>query len=68
MECRWKIVKLGEGDQKQFRPDEFPRTFKGVGSLTIGRIPGPYRTYIATLEAFHGNILALYQNITTAVC
>jgi hypothetical protein len=53
---KWRIQRLGEGEL-----DEEPRTgYKGSANFAIGRIGDDPYAYIAAVEPFHGNVLALY--------
>jgi hypothetical protein len=52
----WRIERLGEGEL-----EEEPRTgYKGSGNFAIGRIGDDPYAYIAAIEPFHGNVLAVY--------
>lgn len=53
---QWHITKLGEGETTQF-----PKTgFKGSGNVAFGKIGSDPCAYIATVEPFHGNTVAVY--------
>ena len=50
----WAVVPLGEGDQTGQAP------FRGCGNVAYGRIGDDPYGYIATVDPFHGNIVAVY--------
>jgi hypothetical protein len=52
----WHIKRFGEGETTQFAKTGF----KGSGNIDIGRIGDDHCAYIATLEPFHGNTVAVY--------
>ncbi|HTU19335.1 MAG TPA: FG-GAP-like repeat-containing protein [Gemmataceae bacterium] len=55
-EHRWLRTALGEGEL-----GEVNRTgFKGTGNLAVGRIGDDPYAYIAAIEPFHGNTVAIY--------
>ncbi|MFZ0217401.1 MAG: VCBS repeat-containing protein [Candidatus Dormiibacterota bacterium] len=52
----WESIRLAEGE-----PGQVPRTqFKGSGNLAVGRADDDPCAYIAAVEPFHGNTVALY--------
>lgn len=55
-EQRWKSVLIGEGELTQFE-----RTgFRGSGDLDVGRVGDDPFGYVAAVEPFHGNTVAVY--------
>ena len=52
----WRIDRLGTGEETEVGFTGF----KGTGNLAIGRVGGDPYAYIATLEPFHGNVVAVY--------
>ncbi len=60
----WKKVILGTGDHSQVPPNGEVKgdkeIFKGSGNLGVGKIGDDPHAYIATIEPFHGNIVAAY--------
>ncbi len=54
--CEWIIKLLGSGELTQFTKT----SFKGSGNIDIGRIGNDDFAYIATVEPFHGNTIAVY--------
>ncbi len=53
---KWRAQVLGTGETEQ----EEQTGFKGSGNFAIGCIDGDPFAYIAAVEPFHGNTLALY--------
>ncbi|GJM63626.1 FG-GAP-like repeat-containing protein [Persicobacter diffluens] len=51
----WKIVPFGEGDQTGQAAG-----FRGCGNVAYGRVGNDPYAYIATIDPFHGNIVAVY--------
>jgi len=59
----WHDVVLGKGDMTQLgdRAPEMTETkWKGTGNLAMGTLGDDPMAYIATIEPFHGNTVALY--------
>jgi hypothetical protein len=52
----WRTEILGTGEQTEVGLTGF----KGTGNLGVGRVGSDPYAYIATLEPFHGNTLAVY--------
>lgn len=52
----WQHVRIGEGETTQFEETGF----KGSGDLDAGRIDGVPMSYVAAIEPFHGNTVAIY--------
>jgi hypothetical protein len=53
---RWRSESLGAGEVGQQ-----PRTgFKGSGNVAAGRVGGDRHAYVAAVEPFHGNTVAVY--------
>lgn len=57
-DARWHTVMLGEGEQTQVQRTHF----KGSGNVAIGSVGNDRYAYIATVEPFHGNTVAVYSN------
>jgi hypothetical protein len=53
---RWQKASLGSGIEKGIEPVGF----KGTGNMAPGRIGDDPYAYIATVEPFHGNVVAVY--------
>ncbi|MGW0916817.1 FG-GAP repeat domain-containing protein [Streptomyces sp. NPDC002784] len=53
---RFTITHIGEGEQSQFDHTGF----KGSGEAAVGRIGDDPHAYVATMEPFHGNTVAVY--------
>jgi len=61
----WQSHLLGTGAPLQPpMADAKNRRFQGSGNLAIGRVDGDPHAYIAALEPFHGNIVAVYTRPT----
>lgn len=60
---RWHIDLLGRGELTQ----EARTHFKGSGNVAVGRIEDDPYAYIATVEPFHGNTVAVYSKGTGGV-
>ena len=56
-EEQWQIELLGRGEQSV----EASTHFKGTGNVAAGRIGNDPYAYIATVEPFHGNTVAVYS-------
>ena len=52
----WKTKRLGTGETTQFEKTKF----KGSGNVAIGAAGGDRYAYMATVEPFHGNTVAVY--------
>ncbi|BCQ26872.1 hypothetical protein NK8_50560 [Caballeronia sp. NK8] len=52
----WKSVLIGEGERTQFETTGF----RGSGDLDVGRIGTDPFAYVAAVEPFHGNTVAVY--------
>lgn len=52
---QWETVPLGEGDQT-----DQAGGFKGCGNIAYGRVGDDPCAYMATIDPFHGNIVAAY--------
>lgn len=50
----WRIVPLGSGDDRNAA-----QGFKGSGNVAFGRVGDDPYAYIATIDPFHGNIVAV---------
>lgn len=59
---QWHIGLLGTGEQTE----ESKTHFKGSGNAAIGRIGDDPYAYIATVEPFHGNTVAVYTKDASA--
>ena len=58
----WHHDRLGIGEQ-----GEVGQTgFKGTGNLAVGKLGGDPFAYIATIEPFHGNVVAVYSKDATS--
>lgn len=56
----WHTVRIGRGELTQFE-----RTgFRGSGDLDVGSLGGDPFAYVATIEPFHGNTVAVYLKQT----
>jgi hypothetical protein len=56
----WEQRPLGSGAPLQNEQVGIPRKFKGSGNLAVGRIGDNPLAYIAAIEPFHGNTIAIY--------
>jgi len=60
----WNKKVLGIGDHTQIPPDGFVKgekeIFKGSGNVAVGKIGSDPHAYMATIEPFHGNMVAVY--------
>ena len=56
-ERRWQVELLGSGELSE----EATTHFKGTGNVAAGRIGDDPYAYIATVEPFHGNTVAVYS-------
>jgi hypothetical protein len=56
-ENEWHKAHLGSGELGQSQTTGF----KGTGNVALGRIGGDPYAYIATVEPFHGNTVAVYS-------
>ncbi|MEZ5582315.1 MAG: hypothetical protein R3F37_05630 [Candidatus Competibacteraceae bacterium] len=54
--ARWQKASLGTGIEEGIEPIGF----KGTGNMATGRIGDDPYAYIATIEPFHGNVVAVY--------
>jgi len=54
--CNWRKVLIGEGERTQFETTGF----RGAGDLDVGRIGADPFAYVASVEPFHGNTVAVY--------
>ena len=54
----WKVKQIGEGELGQVNAS--PSKFKGTGDVDAGKLGEDKFAYIAAIETFHGNTLALY--------
>lgn len=54
---RWRTDVLGTGEQTQFAATGF----RGSGNAAVGRLGDDPYAYIATVEPFHGNTVAVYH-------
>jgi len=52
---QWQIVPIGAGDNTNVA-----NGFKGCGNVAYGRVGADPYAYIATIDPFHGNIVAVY--------
>jgi hypothetical protein len=52
----WKTDIFGTGEREQFEKTGF----RGSGNVAIGRLGDDAYSYIATIEPFHGNTVAVY--------
>jgi hypothetical protein len=57
---RWDTAFLGTGELTQYEKTHF----KGSGNVDCGRIGNDPYAYIATVEPFHGNTVAVYHKET----
>lgn len=56
----WRRTLIGEGERTQFE-----RTgFRGSGDVDAGRLGGDPMAYVAAVEPFHGNTVAVYTKET----
>lgn len=53
---QWRRVLIGEGERTQFQTTGF----RGSGDLDVGRIGADPFAYVAAVEPFHGNTVAVY--------
>lgn len=53
---KWQHVRIGQGETSQFEQTGF----KGSGDLDAGSIGGLRMAYVAAIEPFHGNTVAVY--------
>ncbi len=53
---RWQKVLIGEGERTQFELTGF----RGSGDVDVGRIGSDPFAYVAAVEPFHGNTVAVY--------
>lgn len=51
----WQIVPFGSGDQSGQAGE-----FRGCGNVAYGRVGADPYAYLATVEPFHGNVVAVY--------
>jgi hypothetical protein len=51
----WRVVPLGEGDQTGQAGQ-----FRGCGNVAVGKVGDDPYAYMATVDPFHGNIVAVY--------
>lgn len=58
----WHVERLGSGELTEVGTTGF----KGSGNLAIGRVGDDPFAYIATIEPFHGNVVALYTKDANA--
>jgi len=56
----WQREALGRGELSE----EEKTHFKGTGNLAVGKVEGDPFAYIATIEPFHGNVVAVYTKAT----
>jgi hypothetical protein len=56
----WEQRPLGSGAPLQNEQVDIPRRFKGTGNLAVGRLGDNSVAYIAAIEPFHGNTVAIY--------
>lgn len=60
----WRKKVLGLGDHTQIPPNGTVKgektIFKGSGNVAVGKIGTDPHAYIATVEPFHGNVVAVY--------
>ncbi|WP_158852598.1 FG-GAP repeat domain-containing protein [Saccharothrix deserti] len=56
----WQHTQLHPGSPLQNPPEGMSRRFKGSGNLAVGRLGDNQYGYIAAIEPFHGNTLAVY--------
>lgn len=61
---KWHPRVLGTGVQANDKVICKDRRFKGSGNLAVGRIGDDPMAYIATLEPFHGNTVAIYSKVS----
>lgn len=59
---RWRKVPFGAGELSEVASTHF----KGSGNVAIGRIGDDPYAYIATVEPFHGNTVAVYSKDASA--
>jgi hypothetical protein len=59
-ERRWQNTLIGEGERTQFEITGF----RGSGDLDVGRIGDDPFAYVAAVEPFHGNTVAVYTKKT----
>jgi hypothetical protein len=59
-DTQWEHQHLGAGVGLQNKPSDLPRQFKGSGNLAVGRLGDDPYGYIAAIEPFHGNTIAVY--------
>jgi len=52
----WKASVLGTGEVTEYTDTHF----KGTGNLAFGKVEDDPHAYIATIEPFHGNVVAVY--------
>jgi hypothetical protein len=56
----WRRIALGEGEQYQ----RAVSGYAGSGNVAFGRLGGDPYAFIAALEPFHGNTLAIYHRVS----
>jgi len=56
----WRKVCIGEGERTQFEQTGF----RGSGDMDAGSLNGEHFSYVAALEPFHGNTVAVYLKDT----
>ena len=56
----WSWKHIGDGETSQFEQT----TFKGSGDIDGGRVGDDPLAYVATIEPFHGNTVAVYTRST----
>lgn len=54
--CTWRTTSIGSGELTQ----QTRTGFQGSNSASAGRLNGGHGSYIAALEPFHGNTVAVY--------
>ena len=57
----WQTRHLGDGDTADFDPKKLPSSFKGVGNVQRGFLKNGRYPFVATVEAMHGHMTALYM-------
>ncbi|CAF1283973.1 unnamed protein product [Rotaria sp. Silwood1] len=60
---QWMIEKIGEGEQEQKQQT----TYYGSGGIDVGRVGNDPLAYMAAIEPFHGNVIAIYIKNTNNV-
>ncbi|MFD0200671.1 MULTISPECIES: FG-GAP repeat domain-containing protein [Saccharothrix] len=61
----WRRIPLHPGAPLQKPPAGMTRGFRGSGNLAVGRLGDHQFGYIAAIEPFHGNTLAVYTRRAT---